>query len=147
MGFKGKPFMSPAMYKEIVWPAHKKTFDFAHSKGLPVILHSCGYVEPLVPGLIEAGMDCLQAMEVKAGMDLVKLKRAFGDRIALFGGMDIRALETNDPAQVEAELAAKLPAAMAGGGYILHTDHSVSTRVEYETYKFFLNRGREMGTY
>ena len=147
MGFKGKPFMSPAMYKEIVWPAHKKTFDFTHSKGLPVILHSCGYVEPLVPGLIEAGMDCLQAMEVKAGMDLVKLKREFGDRIAFFGGMDVRALETNDRAAVEAELAAKLPAAMEGGGYILHTDHSVSTRVAYDTYKFFLDRGRQMGTY
>ena len=147
MGLKGRPFMSPAMYKDIIWPAHKKTFDFSHAKGLPVILHSCGYVEPLVPGLIEAGMDCLQAMEVKAGMDLVKLKRAYGDRIAFFGGMDIRALETNDPAQVEAELAAKLPAAMEGGGYILHTDHSLSTRVAYPTYKFFLDRGREMGTY
>ena len=147
MGFKGRPFMSPAMYKDILWPAHKRTFDYGHSKGLPIILHSCGYVEPLVPGLIEAGMDCLQAMEVKAGMDLVHLKAAYGDRIAFCGGLDIRALETNDLGQVEKELAAKLPAAMAGSGYILHTDHSVSSRVDYETYKFFLDRGREMGTY
>ena len=147
MGFKQKPFMSPAMYKEIVWPAHKRTFDYAHSLGLPVTVHSCGYVEPLVPGLIEAGMDCLQAMEVKAGMDLLRLKQRFGDRIALCGGMDIRTLETNDTAVVEAELAAKLPGAMEGSGYILHTDHSVSSRVDYETYRHFLDRGREMGTY
>ena len=147
MGFKGKPFMSPRMYKEIVWPAHKRTFDVGRARELPIVVHSCGYVEPLVPALIEAGMDCLQAIEVKAGMDLVTLKREFGSQVALFGGMDIRALETNDKRKVEAELAAKLPAAMEGGGYILHTDHSVSTRVEYETYKFFLERGREMGTY
>ncbi len=147
MGLKGRPFMSPAMYKDILWPAHKRTFEYGHSKGLPIILHSCGYVEPLVPGLIEAGMDCLQAMEVKAGMDLVHLKAAYGDRIAFCGGLDIRALETNDLRQVEKELAAKLPAAMAGSGYILHTDHSISSRVNYETYKFFLDRGREMGTY
>lgn len=147
MGFKGKPFMSPAMYKDIIWPAHKRTFDYGHARGLPIILHSCGYVEPLVPGLIEAGMDCLQAMEVKAGMDLVHLKRTYGDRIAFCGGLDIRALETNDLAAVEAELAAKLPVAMEGSGYILHTDHSVSSRVRYETYKYFLERGREMGTY
>ena len=70
MGFKEKPFMSPAMYEEIMLPGHKKLFDFAHAWGCKVIVHSCGYVEPLVPGLIEAGMDCLQAMEVKAGMDL-----------------------------------------------------------------------------
>jgi len=147
MGFKDKPFMSPEMYKEIIWPSHKRTFDFAHARGLPVIVHSCGFVEPLVPGLIDAGMDCLQAMEVKAGMDLVHLKAVYGDRIALFGGLDIRALETNDEAAVYAELRKKLPAAMKGGGYILHTDHSVSPRVHYETYRYFLERGREMGTY
>ena len=147
MGFKGKPFMSPAMYKDIVWPAHKKTFDFGRSLGLPIIVHSCGYVEQLVPGLIEAGMDCLQAMEVKAGMDLVKLKGLYGDRIAFMGGLDIRALESNDTRQVEAELQKKIPVAMEGGGYCLHTDHSVSSRVNYETYKYFVDRGREIGTY
>jgi uroporphyrinogen decarboxylase len=147
MGFKGRPFMSPKMYREILWPAHKRTFDAAHSFGCPVLVHSCGYVEPLIPHMIEAGMNCLQAMEVKAGMDLVKLKREFGDRIALFGGLDIRALESNDKAVVEAELQAKVPIAMKGSGYILHTDHSVSSRVEYATYKFFLERGLEIGTY
>lgn len=147
MGFKGKPMMSPAMYKEIIWPAHKKTFDFAHSHGLPVVVHSCGMVESLVPGLIEAGMDCLQAIEVKAGMDLVRLKQNFGDKIAFCGGLDIRALESNDLAQVDAELEAKLPIAMEGSGYILHTDHSVSSRVEYDTYAHFVKRGLEIGTY
>lgn len=147
LGFKQKPFMSPAMYREIIYPAHKMTCDYAHAKGLPVIMHSCGYVEPLLPDLIDAGIDCLQAMEVKAGMDLPTLKAKFGDRIALFGGLDIRALESNDKAQVKAELDKKLPAAAAGGGYILHTDHSVSTRVEYETYKFFIEYGLKLGTY
>ena len=147
MGFKAKPFMSPKMYKEIIWPAHKKTFNHAHSYDLPVVIHSCGYVEPLVPGLIEAGMDCLQAMEVKAGMDLVQLKNTYGDRIAFCGGMDIRMLETNDLAKVEAELQKKLPIAMEGSGYILHSDHSVPNTVDYKTYKYFVDRGLEIGTY
>ena len=147
MGFKHKPFMSPRMYKEIIWPAHKQTFDYAHSLGLPVVVHSCGYVEPLVEGLIEAGMDCLQAMEVKAGMDLVQLKADYGDRIAFMGGMDVRTMVANDRDAITAELSAKLPAAMAGGGYCLHSDHSIPDQVEYETYKFFIDRGLEMGTY
>jgi uroporphyrinogen decarboxylase len=147
MGFKHKPFMSPRMYKEIIWPAHKRTFDYAHSLALPVVVHSCGYVEPLVEGLIEAGMDCLQAMEVKAGMDLVQLKADYGDRIAFMGGMDVRAMVANDRDAITAELSAKLPAAMAGGGYCLHSDHSIPDQVEYETYKFFIDRGLEMGTY
>ena len=147
MGFKEKPFMSPAMYRDIIFPAHKQTFDYAHSIGCPVILHSCGYVEQFIPGLIEAGMDCLQAMEVKAGMDLVKLKKEFGDQIAFCGGLDIRTLESNNLAVIDAELQAKLPTAMENSGYILHTDHSVSTNVKYDTYKYFVETGLRLGTY
>lgn len=147
MGFKQKPFMSPQMYKELILPAHKKTFDFAHSLGLKIIVHSCGFVEPLIPGLIEAGMDCLQAMEVKAGMDLMRLKETYGDRIAFCGGMDVRELESNDLSRVQAELEKNLPTAMEGSGYILHSDHSIPATVDYETYRFFRDKGLEMGTY
>jgi uroporphyrinogen decarboxylase len=147
LGFKNRPFMSPAMYRALVCPAHKKIFDFAHSRGLPVVLHCDGYVEALIPSLIEAGITCLQPLEAKAGMDLLKLKQRFGDRIALIGGMDERVLETNNRQAVEAELVAKLPGAMAGSGYVLQVDHSVSPLVEYETYKYFVERGLEIGTY
>ena len=61
--------------------------------------------------------------------------------------MDERVLETNDKRAVEAELQSKLPQAMAGSGYVLQVDHSVSPLVEYETYKFFVERGLELGTY
>ena len=101
MGFKNRPFMSPQMYGEIIQPGHARLFDYAHSLGCKVIVHSCGYVEPLVPGLIEAGMDCLQAMEVKAGMDLPTLFRRFGDKISFFGGVDVRCLISNDRAQID----------------------------------------------
>ena len=147
MGFKGKPFMSPAMYKDIVWPAHKKTFGYAHSIGCKVLVHSCGFVEPLVGGLIEAGMDCLQAIETKAGMDLVHLKQKFGDEIAFMGGLDIRVLESNDTAAIDEMLETILSEAMKGSGYILHTDHSIPPSVSYDTYKYFLNKGLEIGSY
>jgi uroporphyrinogen decarboxylase len=144
MGFKEKPFMSPAMYRELVQPAHERTFGFAHEMDLPVCVHSCGFVEPLVDGLVEAGMDMLQAMEVKAGMDPVRLKEKFGDRLALCGGLDVRTMTGNDRDAIDAELEAKLPAVTAGGGYMLHSDHSIPDQVEYETYRYFLRRGREL---
>ncbi len=149
MGFKGKPFMSPAMYEDIIEPGHKLLFDFAHSKGCKVIVHSCGFVEPLVPGLIRAGMDCLQAMEVKAGMDVVDLAKRFGDRIAFYGNIDVRALIKNDREWIDRELTTKIPAVLdhpAGGGYVLHTDHSEPPEIEYETMRYFLDKGREIGT-
>ena len=135
------------MYRELLFPAHRRLFQWAHERKLPVILHSDGLVEPLLPDLIEAGIDCLQPLEVKAGMDLLRVKRRFGDRIALIGGMDARVLETNDLAAVRAELEAKLPGAMAGGGYVLQVDHSVSNLVDYSTYKFFVETGLRLGSY
>ncbi|MHC1693843.1 MAG: uroporphyrinogen decarboxylase family protein [Eubacteriales bacterium] len=54
MGYKGAPFMSPAMYREFIFPQHKKTCDYAHSLGIPVMMHSCGFVEPLLPGMVDA---------------------------------------------------------------------------------------------
>jgi len=146
LGYKHTPFMSTAMYRELLLPAHKRLFDFAHGRNLPVVFHCDGFVEALIPSLIEAGIDCLQPLETKAGMDLLRIKRAHGDRIALIGGMDVRVLETNDLAAVENELAAKLPGAMAGGGYVLQVDHSVSSLVEYETYRYFVERGLKIGT-
>ncbi len=146
MGFKHRPFMSPAMYEAIVMPGHKRLFDFAHSLGCKVIVHSCGYVEPLVPGLIEAGMDCLQAMEVKAGMDMPKLFERFGDRISFYGGVDVRCLIGNDRAEIDEEMDRKiLPVVTNGGGYVLHSDHSEPPEIDYETMMYFVERGRSLG--
>lgn len=145
MGFKNRPFMSPDMYKAIIQPAHKKTIDFAHAQGLPVIMHSCGFVEPLLPHIVDAGIDCLQVIEVKAGMDLLRIKKDFGDRIALCGGMDARNLVANDRDAIQKELAEKIPVAMEGSGYILHSDHSIPTTTEYETYRFFVDEGLRLG--
>ncbi len=145
MGFKEKPFMSPTMYGDIVQPGHARLFDYAHSKGCKVIVHSCGYVEPLVPGLIEAGMDCLQAMEVKAGMDLPKLAARFGDRISFCGGIDIRIVASNDREAIDEELDRKIrPVLEMGSGYILHSDHSIPPEVEHDTLKYFFDHGRRI---
>jgi uroporphyrinogen decarboxylase len=145
MGFKNKPFMSPAMYRDILQPGHARLFDYAHSLGCKVIVHSCGYVEPLVPGMIEAGLDCLQAMEVKAGMDLPTLFNRFGDKIAFYGGLDVRTLISNDFGAIDEELTKKItPVIKGGGGFILHTDHSEPPEINYQTMWHFINRGREV---
>ena len=145
MGFKDKPFMSPAMYDEIMFAGHKRLFDHAHALGLPVMLHSCGYVAPLVPGLIRAGIDCLQAMEVKAGMNLPELARHYGDRIAFCGGVDIREVASNDRGRIDRELLrAVAPILRQGCSFILHSDHSIPPDVEHDTLHYFFDRGRRI---
>jgi uroporphyrinogen decarboxylase len=112
-----------------------------------VIVHSCGCVESLIPGLLEAGMNCLQVIEVKAGMDLLKLYQQYGERLSFMGGIDVRVLYTNDRKQIDAELEAKIPVVMGHNGYVLHSDHSIPCTVDYDTYRYFVRRGLELGTY
>jgi len=147
MGFKEKSFFSPAMYREIIQPGHKKVFDFCKSHKLPIIMHSCGFVENLIPDLLDSGLQCLQAMEVKAGMDVRRLYQNFGDRLSFMGGLDVREIYCNDLQRVENLLQSVLPVVMPGNGYCLHTDHSIPPDVTYETYEYYLRRAKEIGTY
>jgi uroporphyrinogen decarboxylase len=147
MGYKQHPFMSPRMYREIILPGHVRTVQWAKGKGMPVIMHSCGYVEPLVPGMIEAGVDCLQVIEVKAGMDLLKLYREFGERLSFMGGIDVRVLYNNDKREIDAELEEKIPIVKGRYGYCLHSDHSIPSNVTHETYQYFIEKSLELGRY
>jgi uroporphyrinogen decarboxylase len=145
MGFKQRPFMSPAMYGALLQPGHALLFDYAHQRDRKVIVHSCGCVEKLVPGLVEAGMDCLQAMEVKAGMDMPRLAETFGGRIAFCGNIDIRIVASNDRKAIDEELDRKIiPVLKKGSGFILHSDHSIPPEVEYDTLRYFFDHGRRL---
>ena len=145
MGSRKGPMFSPRIYEELVQPCHAKVCGFFAEHDLPVILHSCGNIMELVPGIIDAGFACLQPLEVKAGMDLVELKRRYGERLALMGGLDARTLV--DVARMREELERKIPAAMEGGGYILHSDHSIPDNVPLANFREFIRYGLELGTY
>ena len=147
MGYRNASLFSPQMYRAIIKPADVRLWARAHELGLQTILHSCGRVTELIPDLIDAGLDCLQPLEVKAGMDVGELKRAFGADLALFGGIDIRLMEDPDPSKIEAEIQTKFAAAMPGGGYVYHSDHSVPKDVSFERYQAVMRLVRECGRY
>jgi uroporphyrinogen decarboxylase len=147
MGYRNASLFSPQMYRRLCKPAHAKVCDFFHRHDLKVILHSCGNVSALVPDLIDAGFDCLQPLEVKAGMDVVALKEQYGERLALMGGIDVRAMAHPDPRVIEEEIATKIGFAKRGGGYIYYSDHSVPDNVSFERYKYVMELVRKHGQY
>ncbi len=147
MGYRNASMFSPDMYRRLQKPADRMLYGFFHECGRKVLLHSCGCVRELVPDLVDAGLDCLQPLEVKAGLDLVELKRNFGDKLALMGGIDVRAMAAEDPSAIEQEIATKIPVAMKGGGYIYHSDHSVPDNISFDRYCYVLELVREYGTY
>jgi uroporphyrinogen decarboxylase len=147
MGYRNTSLFSPAMYRQIILPADRKRNDWCHEHGMQTILHSCGCVKGLIPSLIDAGFDCLQPLEVKAGMDLRELKPKYGDRIAFFGGINTMLMEEEDDALIEEEIRVKLAAAMPGGGYLYHSDHSIPKDVSFRKYSFVMDCVRRYGAY
>lgn len=147
MAYRRGTMCGPDMYREMIWPDHKRMADWAHQRGLPLIFHTDGDVNAVVEHYIDAGFDCLQPLEAKANMDVRKLAPKYGDRLALFGNIDIMVMATNDLEKVEAEVLGKLEAGMATRGYVYHSDHSVPPSVSWETYEFVIDLIDRHGNY
>jgi len=148
LGYRNAPLFSPHAYREQLLPYHKQLCDFARAHDLPTILHTCGHVMPLVPMIVEAGFDCLQAIEVKAGMDLGLLIRDYGSDLCFMGGVDVRCLFDPNEAVMESEVLEKLRLGMSNpGGYVFHSDHSIPPQVSFERYAKVIDLVRKHGVY
>jgi uroporphyrinogen decarboxylase len=147
LGYRNGLFFSPRHFAQQLQPTLTRLFDYFHSVRMPVIMHSCGQVNRLIPNFVEAGLDCLQPLEVKAGMDVRALKEAWHRKIAFMGGIDVRAMADPDPKVLEEEIRSKLPIARRGGGYIYHSDHSVPNNVSFEQYRRVLELLNMYGCY
>jgi uroporphyrinogen decarboxylase len=107
--------------------------------------HSCGDINPFLPDLIEIGIDGLHPLEVKAGMDPVAVKHAYGGSLVLHGGVDARLWE--DEARMENYVRRLLPVMKAGGGYIFSTDHTIPESAPLAAFGRIVNLARELGRY
>lgn len=137
---KSGPLLSPATYKEFIYPRHKKMFSHLKSKGVKVIeLDSDGNIEPLIPLLIEAGVDCLWPFEAAADMDPVKIRKEYGKAVAISGGIDKREL-FYDRKRIDAELEKKILPLIEQGGYIPTIDHTISPEVSVDNFKYYIEK-------
>jgi len=147
LGYRIGLFFSPRHYEAQLHPVFKKLCSYFHGRGMPVILHCCGRVKDLIPYFIEEGIDVLQPLEVKSGMDVVELKRQYDGKIAFMGGIDVRLMALDDPKPIEEEIRRKFAVAKEGGGYIYHSDHSVPNNVGFRQYQRVIELARKYGEY
>ncbi len=145
MGYRNGLFFSVRMYRDILKPLHKRAIDWAHEKGIVSHLHSCGNINELMPELVDIGLDALNPLEVKAGMDPVNLKKKYGTDLVLHGG--INAMLWADIDRTEAEIRRLIPELKRGGGYIFQEDHSVPDNVSLKDFQRIIEIARELGTY
>lgn len=139
-------FFSPDYWRSAYLPQLRRICDAIHEAGLPVIYHGCGNASAVYDDMIAAGVDAYNPLEAKAGLDVVELKRRYGNRWSFVGNIDVRVLARNDRGEVRREVLTKLNAAK-GGGFIAHSDHSVPDNVAPATYDYVVSLVKEYGKY
>jgi uroporphyrinogen decarboxylase len=145
LGYKHNQFMSVNMYRELLKPIQKRAVDWAHAKGVKVHLHSCGDINPFIPEFIDIGIDALNPLEVKAGIDPIGVKKKYGDKLVLHGG--INAVLWDDIEAIQEEISRVLPVMKQGGGYIFATDHSIPDTVSFSDFKRVIELFKKLGSY
>ena len=114
--------ISPRMWRRYVHPCHRRIVD---SLDVPVIWHSDGDIEALLPMAIEAGFVGIHGVDAVAGMDLGRIKRKYGKDLVLVGNVDVRVLFGTDLEAVRREVDRCIEQGAPGGGYMLSTCNSI----------------------
>jgi len=119
--------ISKSVWQRSIRPRHARLVEMARRYGKHVMYHCDGAIAPLLPELIDMGVDILNPIQVDArGMEPLKLKAAFGDRLSFHGGIDIiKTLRTGTPQQVADEVRERIRVLGQDGGYILASSHHI----------------------
>lgn len=118
------PLIGEKLFRRFFVPHLKRLADLGHDYGLRVLMHCCGGFAPLIPAMIEAGLDGVQALQPTCrGMNPADLKAEFSNKMVLMGAVDTQMLIEGTPEQARAETHRVLDIMKPGGGYICSPSH------------------------
>jgi uroporphyrinogen decarboxylase len=141
------PFVGPRHYERLFLPALRRMVKVYKAAGASWVMHhSDGNVLPLLDMWVDAGIDAINPLEFRIGMDAVKLREQFGNRLVLTGGMDnCVILPRGDRAEIRDHVLHLLEAGR-GGGLVFGT-HSIGPDITVETAEYVLELLAEYGNY
>ena len=147
-------FMSPEMWRRFLRPGFKEFIDLARRYGCKVAHHSCGSIRPIIPDMIQCGLDVLNPIQPDVyDMDRRELKRSFGDRLCFHGSISIqRTLPFGTPDDVRSEVRERFEtlgrsSTGTGGGFIYCTAHNIQADTPIENVLALFEGYRTLGRY
>jgi 5-methyltetrahydrofolate--homocysteine methyltransferase len=147
VAFKTGLFLPPGLMREMWLPRLKRIHEPALSAGKPVMFHSDGNIDELVPMLLEAGVDCLNPMD-PYGVDYRSFKKKWGNLACLSGNIDIEfPLAHGTPEQVDQDVKKHMEVLKPGGGYVCGSSHSIVNYIPHENFIAMLNAIHKYGLY
>ena len=124
-GTEKSMLISPEKWREFIKPRLAGMFERIRAGGKAVYIHSCGHVRPIIPDLVEIGVNMLQPLQPEA-MDIFEIKREFGKDLCLMGGISTqKTLPFGSVEDVRSEVRACLEHMAVGGGYVMAAAKSI----------------------
>jgi uroporphyrinogen-III decarboxylase len=148
LGYGKGPLISPAMFRDFFLEANKaRVRNVKENFGKKIMKHCCGNINALMDDFVEIGYDAYQSIQPTAGMDLCVLKKAYGGRITLWGGVAVENLVGGTPDDARQDVRRAMACAKPGGRFILGSSHSVAVGTKYENYMAMLDEYRKLCEY
>jgi uroporphyrinogen decarboxylase len=145
-GGKSGPLVSPRMFAEFFLPGIRRVVAVAKELGLRVIKHTDGNVESILGQLVETGIDGFHPSDPSAGMDIVEVKRKYGKKVCVIGGIDAGDPLSRWPSKaVVAEVRRRVRELAPGGGWIIASSNSLHASVLPENYAAMVWATRAFG--
>jgi hypothetical protein len=137
--------LSPELWRRFLRPVYAKVFGLAKGRGMKVWFHSCGTFRPVLPDLIDIGMDVWETVQAHLpGNDPAELKREYGRDITFYGGINSQStLPYGTPEQVRAEVRERVRVLGKGGGYICSSDHAILPGVPFQNVLALIDEARK----
>ncbi len=143
LGFKTATMVSPEVLRQEIFPAQKRVVDLAHERGLPFVIHSCGYLEEIMDDLIDmVGIDAKHSFE-DAIIPVTTWKLEYSDRIGILGGIDMDKLCQLPEHDLRKYVNEVIDICMPGGGWALGSGNSIANYVPVANYLAMLDEGRK----
>ncbi|MEM3027648.1 MAG: uroporphyrinogen decarboxylase family protein [Candidatus Bathyarchaeia archaeon] len=142
MGYRKGMFFSREVYKDIIWPWHRKAAELAHRYGAFAEMHVDGNINAIMDLIVDAGIDAINNVGPGDNMDLAELKEKYGDRITLHGGLS-RFISRMSDEELKSHVINRLAIGSPGGGYILGLEGSIHSDMKPETFRLFLECSRK----
>ena len=149
-GSQAGPLISPAMFRRFIFPHLQRLTGLAHDHGMKVMMHCCGSFAPLIPAMVEAGLDGLQALQpCTPDMKPANLKTKFGSKLLFNGCIDSHhVLIEGTPELVRNRTREVLEIMKPGGGYVLSASHDyILEETPVENVLAMFDAGRQYGSY
>lgn len=151
LGTQSGPILSPDLYRRLIQPRQKKLYTHIKERtDAKLFLHSCGSVYVFIEDFIDNGVDVLNPVQVSAAdMQPDRLKGAFGDRLAFWGGgCDTqRVLPFGTEEEVEKEVEMRIQQLAPGGGFVFSAVHNIQYDVPPENVVAMYDAARRYGGY